>query len=124
MSRFENLEEKIIFFYQFFFILNNKDLIAAPWTPMNGDQSVNYDAISEYGNVLLKQGVKNVYINGTTGEGMSLSVEERKKCAEKWMKTGMDIVITHVGANSIVDVKTLGIFGSILFFKILLFLVT
>ena len=75
---------------------------------MNADQSVNYEAISEYGKVLLKQGVKNVYINGTTGEGMSLSVEERQKCAEKWMKTGMDVVMTHVGANSIADVKALG----------------
>ena len=75
---------------------------------MNADQSVNYGAISEYGKVLLKQGVKNVYINGTTGEGMSLSVEERQKCAEEWMKTGMDVVMTHVGANSIADVKALG----------------
>jgi len=74
---------------------------------MNADQSVNYDAISEYGKILLLQGVKNVYINGTTGEGMSLSVEERQKCAEKWIKTGMDVVMTHVGANSIADVKAL-----------------
>ena len=83
-------------------------MIAAPWTPMNADQSVNYDAIPEYGKMLLLQGVKNVYINGTTGEGMSLSVDERQKCAEKWVKTGMDIVVTHVGANSIADVKALG----------------
>ena len=85
-------------------------MIAAPWTPMNADQSVNYDAIPEYGKILLLQGVKNVYINGTTGEGMSLSVEERQKCAGKWVKTGMDVVVTHVGANSIADVKALGTF--------------
>ena len=85
----------------------NKDLIADTWTPMNADQSVNYDAISEYGKMLLLQGVKNVYINGTTGEGMSLSVEERQKCAEKWI-TGMDVVVNHVGAKSIADVKALG----------------
>ena len=89
-----------------FFI--NKDLIADTWTPMNADQSVNYDAIPYYGKILLLQGVKNVYINGTTGEGMSLSVEERQKCAEKWIKAGMDVVVNHVGAKSIADVKALG----------------
>jgi N-acetylneuraminate lyase len=52
--------------------------------------------------------VKNVYINGTTGEGMSLSVEERQKCAEKWINAGMDVVVNHVGAKSIADVKALG----------------
>ena len=75
---------------------------------MNADRSVNYDAISYYGQILLLQGVKNVYINGTTREGMSLSVEERQKCAEKWIKTGMDVVVNHVGAKSIADVKALG----------------
>jgi len=48
----------------------------------------------------------NVYINGTTGEGMSLSVEERKTVTAKWMEVGkMECVMTHIGANSIADVK-------------------
>ena len=72
----------------------------------NGD--VNMDMIGPYADCLRNQGVMNVYINGTTGEGMSLSVEERKTVTAKWMEVGkMDCVMTHIGANSIADVKEL-----------------
>jgi N-acetylneuraminate lyase len=43
-------------------------------------------------------------VNGTTGDSMSLSDEERRKVAEAWMaasKTHGTIVINHVGSNSI-----------------------
>lgn len=88
--------------------LNVKDLIAAPFTPMKPNGDVNLEMIGPYAECLRNQGVKQVYINGTTGEGMSLSVAERKATTEKWMEVGkMDCVMTHIGANSIADVKEL-----------------
>jgi len=88
--------------------LQCKDLIAAPFTPMKQDGEINPDMVKAYADCLRSQGVKQVYINGTTGEGMSLSVCERKKMAEEWMKVGkMDIVMNHIGANSLADVKEL-----------------
>ena len=50
------------------------------------DQSLNLELIPEYVDVLKKQGVQNAYILGTTGEGVSLNVVERKQVAEAWMK--------------------------------------
>jgi N-acetylneuraminate lyase len=39
---------------------------------------------------------------------MSLSVAERKVMAEKWMSVNkMEVVMCHIGANSIADVKDL-----------------
>ena len=88
--------------------LSIENLISAPFTPMNADESINVDAIPAYGKCLLDQGVTKVYILGTTGEGMSLSVDERMKVAEAWKNFGkMDIIMNHIGANSIADVKAL-----------------
>ena len=88
--------------------LSIENLISAPFTPMNADESINVDAIPAYGQCLLDQGVTKVYILGTTGEGMSLSVEERMKVAEAWKNFGkMETIMNHIGANSIADVKAL-----------------
>lgn len=88
--------------------LQVKDLIAAPFTPMLKNGDINMDMIGPYGECLRNQGVMNVFINGTTGEGMSLSVAERKAVTEKWMSDGkMDCVMSQIGCNSIADVKEL-----------------
>ena len=50
--------------------LEIKDLIAAPFTPFKRDGDINFEIIEEYATCLRNQGVKNVYLNGTTGEGI------------------------------------------------------
>ena len=71
------------------------------------DQSLNLELIPDYVDVLKMQGVQNAYILGTTGEGVSLNVAERKKVAEAWMKHSnkLNKILCHVGGNSITDVK-------------------
>nr|XP_006820059.1 PREDICTED: N-acetylneuraminate lyase-like [Saccoglossus kowalevskii] len=66
-----------------------KGLIAAPSTPFtkNG-KSLDLSMIGAYVDKLISDGVKNVYVTGTTGEAYSLSVEERKKVCEEWVKCG------------------------------------
>ena len=59
-------------------------LIAAPYTPMHPDGSINLDMIPEQADFLVKSGVKGVFVCGTTGEGLSLTITERKAVAERW----------------------------------------
>jgi N-acetylneuraminate lyase len=84
-------------------------LIAAPFTPMHSDTSINLDAIGGYAKHLHDDGVVGAFICGTTGEGMSLSVEERMQVAERWVETApKDLrVIVHVGHTSLVDCQKL-----------------
>lgn len=80
-------------------------LIAAPHTPFDINNKVNFGAIDQIAEVLIAQGVKGAYVCGTTGEGIHCSVEERKAIAERWVKAAdgkLDIVL-HTGALSIVD---------------------
>ncbi|MBI9065052.1 MAG: dihydrodipicolinate synthase family protein [Marinilabiliaceae bacterium] len=61
-----------------------KGLIAAPFTPMHEDGKINELAIADYYNFLKANGVVGAFLNGSTGEGVSLTNEERKHTAEQW----------------------------------------
>ncbi|KAH0618285.1 hypothetical protein JD844_017338 [Phrynosoma platyrhinos] len=75
------------------------------------NKEINFSVIGQYVDYLInEQGVKNVFVNGTTGEGMSLSIQERKQLAEEWVAKGkdkLDHVIVHVGALSLPESKEL-----------------
>ncbi len=73
-------------------------LIAAPVTAYHPDGTVNLDIIPSYAALLCANGVVGAFINGTTGEGLSLTVEERMTIAERWVKAapGTFKVIVHV----------------------------
>lgn len=79
-----------------------KGLIAAPFTPFKNDGTVNTEIISVYADKLKKDGVKGVFVCGTTGEGMFMTLPERKIVAEEWIKCQDDNfkVIVHVGTTS------------------------
>ncbi|XP_007480992.1 N-acetylneuraminate lyase isoform X3 [Monodelphis domestica] len=72
---------------------------------------INFPIISQYVDYLVnEQGVKNVFVNGSTGEGLSLSVAERRQLAEEWVTKGkdkLDHVIIHVGALSLKESQSL-----------------
>ncbi len=84
-------------------------LIAAPHTPFTQNGDVNIAEIPKQADLLSRQGVKGAYICGTTGEGLQLSVAERKAVAEKWVaaSAGRLVIIVHTGALSLVDVEEL-----------------
>ncbi|XP_078499418.1 N-acetylneuraminate lyase [Lissotriton helveticus] len=86
-------------------------LVAATFTPMTKDSDINLSVIGRYVDYLIHtQGVKKIFVNGTTGEGISLSVQERKLLAEEWIKQGkgkMDEVIVHVGSSSLREAQEL-----------------
>uniref|UniRef100_A0A8B9IRJ0 N-acetylneuraminate lyase n=2 Tax=Amazona TaxID=12929 RepID=A0A8B9IRJ0_9PSIT len=86
-------------------------LVAATVTPMTPDGQINLSVIHQYVDYLVsEQNVKNVFVNGTTGEGLSLSIQERKQLAEEWIcqgKNKLDHVIIHVGALSLPESQEL-----------------
>jgi N-acetylneuraminate lyase len=85
-------------------------LIAATHTPFHPDGSLNLAVVETQAAHLLRNGVKTVFIGGTTGESSSLTVEERLALAKRWSEVarGTEIkVIVHVGGNCIADARTL-----------------
>ena len=54
-----------------------KGLIDAPFTPFYPDGEVNYEPIPAYAAMLKKNGLKGVFINGSSGEGYMLTDDER-----------------------------------------------
>ncbi|XP_005880273.1 PREDICTED: N-acetylneuraminate lyase isoform X2 [Myotis brandtii] len=86
-------------------------LVAATITPMTEHGEINLSVIGQYVDYLVeKQGVKNIFVNGTTGEGLSLSISERRRVAEEWVTKGrnkLDQVVIHVGALSLKESQEL-----------------
>lgn len=77
-----------------------RGLIAATFTPMKPDGDINYDEIAAYADMIALAPIEGVFVNGTTAEFASLTVEERKRILERWIKeaAGRFKVICHVGA--------------------------
>ena len=75
-------------------------LIDAPFPPFDADGNVNLAPIPEYARMLQKNGLKGVFINGSSGEGYMLTDEERMALAEEWVKAAPEgfKVIVHVGS--------------------------
>ncbi|KAA0714168.1 N-acetylneuraminate lyase [Triplophysa tibetana] len=86
-------------------------LVAATFTPLTAEGEVDLSVIGPYIDYLTeKQSVKKVFVNGTTGEGISLTVDERKRLAAEWCLQGkgkLEQVIVHVGSMSIKETQDL-----------------
>ena len=80
-----------------------KGLIAAPFTPMKEDGTLNLSVIPDYYYFLKENRVIGAFICGSTGEGASLSMREKKIVAEAWAQATRDDkefkVITLVGGT-------------------------
>ena len=86
-----------------------RGLVAAPFTPFHADRSLNLDVIPAYARFLRDNGVGAAFVCGTTGEGLSLTLEERLRIAERWVACADDRlrVIVHVGHTCLADARTL-----------------
>lgn len=76
---------------------------------MNADGSLNPGMIDAQAKLLVENNVNGAFICGTTGEGMSLSTDERLQVAEKWVAVAPHTlrVIVHVGHQAISVSQTL-----------------
>lgn len=86
-------------------------LIAAPFTPMDAEGNLKLDIIPQYYDFLKRNKVIGAFINGSTGEGVSQTKEEKKLVAEAWAdatKNDKDFkIINLVGGTSLADCKEL-----------------
>lgn len=84
-------------------------LIDAPFTPFDAQGEVNLQPIPAYAAMLQKNGLKGVFINGSSGEGYMLTDEERMRLAEAWMAAAPEDfkVIVHVGSCCLKSSKAL-----------------
>jgi N-acetylneuraminate lyase len=94
----------------------HEGLIAAPFTPMHEDGSLNLDIIDTYYNFLAKNNIIAAFINGSSGEGASLSSKEKQIHTEKWTgcykgKKSVEI-INLVGGTSYTECIENAIFSS------------
>ena len=97
-----------------------KGLIDAPFTPFYANGEVNLEPIERYANMLKKNGLQGVFINGSSGVGYMLTEDERMKLAEAWVKAAPEgfKVIVHVGSTCVNSsrrlaehAQTIGAFG-------------
>lgn len=82
--------------------LHINGLVAATATPMNEDGSVNFDTITPLVDFLHAQDIKGIYLLGSTGEGFSLTDDERVAVTEAFVKANQGRMKTfiQVGHNS------------------------
>jgi N-acetylneuraminate lyase len=84
-------------------------LVAAPFTPMKENGQVDIDRIYEMVPVLVNNGIKGIFICGSTGEGPSLTTTERQLATEAFIKaaSGKLKTFVHVGHNSLTSAALL-----------------
>lgn len=86
-----------------------RGLVAAPFTPFNVDRSLNLEVIPTYVRFLRENGVSAAFVCGTTGEGLSMTLAERRAVAEKWVQStdARLPVIVHVGHTCLDEARQL-----------------
>jgi N-acetylneuraminate lyase len=80
-----------------------KDIIAATYSPLKQNNTLNLDIIGDYGEFLKRNNVAGAFVNGTTGDFPSLTVDERKLIVDAWSDNKPDdfYLINHVGHTSL-----------------------
>jgi len=76
-----------------------RGLISATFTPMTVRNTIALRTIDRFAERLVDHAVNGVFVNGTTGEFASMTVQERISVANRWAKVagGNLKVIVHVG---------------------------
>src|SRR5437867_908013 len=85
-------------------------LVAATHTSFHNDGSLNLSIVEKQAAHLLANDVKFAFIAGTTGEGHSLTLDERRAFTQRWLEVarGTELkVVVHVGSNCLPDARTL-----------------
>ena len=83
-------------------------LIAAPFTPLNEEGNLALDQIDQLASLYSKNGVKGAFICGTTGEGASLSRQEKERVMERWSVVKGELeTVFMVGGTSVREMQEL-----------------
>jgi N-acetylneuraminate lyase len=85
-------------------------LVPAVHSPFRPDGSIAPEVVATQASFLAGNGVRTVFITGSTGECHSLTRDERLVLYDAWADAGRAsglAVIAHVGGNSLEDARTL-----------------
>ncbi len=84
-------------------------LIAAPYTPLTPTGELNLDVIPRYASLLVEHGLTGAFVGGTTGESLSLTIDEREALAAAWIDAVPSdfAILVHVGGPSLPDAQRL-----------------
>lgn len=84
-------------------------LMAAVFTPFHYHGSVNFEMIPKLVDYLYLQGIRGIYICGSTGEGPSLTLDERKKVTEYYLQAAGERFhkVVQIGHSSLRVVQNL-----------------
>jgi N-acetylneuraminate lyase len=86
------------------------ELVAATHSPFHDDGSLAPEVVPVQAAFLAANGIRTVFITGSTGESHSLTCGERLALYDAWAAAAPEHglkVIAHVGGNCIEDAKTL-----------------
>lgn len=90
-------------------------LIAAPFTPMHADGTVNLSVIPAYFEMLKANQITGAFICGSTGEGVSLTMAEKKMVMEAWATCSNTdagfTVMPLLGGTCMADCKELALYA-------------
>ena len=88
---------------------NFEGLIAATFTPMAADGSIQTQLIAPVVEGLIAQKVSGIFVCGSTGEGPLMSSPERRQVAEAYISAaaGRLPVIVQIGHDSLVEAREL-----------------
>ena len=88
--------------------LGHRPLIVAAITPLTDDgAALDLDAVAPYVDFLESHGADGVFACGTTGEGVLLSLDERRRAAEAYRSALRGTLIVHAGAQTTADTRAL-----------------
>jgi N-acetylneuraminate lyase len=84
-------------------------LVAAAFTPMHPDGSLNPDQVGPVVDYLVDHGISAVYVCGSTGEGPLMTSEERRATAAAFVRAaaGRLPVVVQVGHSSLAEARQL-----------------
>lgn len=88
-----------------------KGLIAATFSTLRADGTLDLDLIPALVDKLVADGLKGIFICGTNGEGPNMTMEERMAVAEAYVQAANKrlLVLVHVGHNSIYESRKLAL---------------
>jgi N-acetylneuraminate lyase len=84
-------------------------LVAAPFTPFRANGELALDVVPRQARTLSGNGVIGAFVCGTTGEGASMTSDERRRVTEAWIAArpdGLKIVV-HVGHLCLEEARVL-----------------
>lgn len=85
-------------------------LVVAAHTPFAPDGALNLAAIEKMAAHYLRHKINVVFIGGSTGESHSLTLDERRRQAQRWLEVARGAklkVVVHVGSNCLTAAREL-----------------